>query len=89
MRLTEKYRAEGATIDYLLDTGDGEYCRSAMPADVAEEIANREAERGLDGPEGHELRAGRNRFPKAAFEFDEGEEAALTAPKPKRRGRRG
>ena len=60
-------------IDYKLDTGDGQFCKSSMPATVACEIVKRSGKVSASGEEGFELAAGDMRFPAAFFEFEDGE----------------
>ena len=73
-------------IDYKLDTEDGEFCRSTMPATVAEEIAKRSKKVALVDDKGFELSVdGGMRFPKDIFEFEDGE---IGEPEPPRKSGR-
>lgn len=86
MKLKNKYGNPSATIDYKLDTGDGEFALSTMPATVAEEIAKRSKKVALVDDRGFELSVdGGMRFPKDIFEFEDGE---LGESEPPRRGGR-
>lgn len=71
-------------VDYLLDAGDGRWCKSRMPAGIAEEIAQRGECVELTGPEGFGLRVDDMRFPADAFEWSE----ADLRPEPKKPARR-
>ncbi len=77
MKLKDKYAAEGAEVDYLLDTGDGQMVKSAMPGSVAAEIARCADSTADSGVEGWEVKVnGRMLFPASAFE----DEAPRKAP---------
>ena len=74
MRLAKRYRSAGATMAYLLDTHDGQFCSSAMPATVAAEIVRSAKELTTCDMEGYALRVdGELLFPEEGFEFDESE----------------
>lgn len=68
MNVSIKKGRDGAElVEYLLDTGDGQLCRSRMPLSVMAEIAARSAEKKV---EGEELVAGKYRFPLSALEVE-------------------
>lgn len=74
MRLAKKYRSDGSTVPYLLDTHDGQFCSSTMPATVAEEIVRSAKALTTCDVEGYALYADETMlFPEDAFEFGEGE----------------
>lgn len=63
----KKGRDGAELVEYLLDTGDGQFCRSRMPLSVMVEIASRSNEKKVDGDE---LVAGKYRFPLSALEVE-------------------
>lgn len=74
MRLAKKYRSDGATVPYLLDTHDGQFCSSTMPATVAEEIVHSAKALTTCNVEGYSLLVDESMlFPEEAFEFAENE----------------
>lgn len=88
MRLHKDYQAPDAEITYQLDTGDGQFAEGRMRASVAEEIVHSAETRSLGGAEGFELVVNdRMMFPKAAFEFDDGEAVERGTAHAKKHGR--
>lgn len=74
MRLAKRYRSDGATMPYLLDTHDGQFCSSTMPATVAEEIVHSAHTLTSCDVEGYGLLVDESMlFPEDAFEFGEKE----------------
>lgn len=85
MKLKSKYNDPNNIIDYKLDTHDGQFAKSEMPATVAEEIAQRANSLGLRDEKGFEIVVNDEMFfPKDIFDFEEGEIEGL-APKKSRR----
>lgn len=82
MKLKPDYNTPEATIGYKLDTKDGSFAESAMPATVAEEIAQRAESVKVGGEKGFEIVVnGEMMFPAKAFDFDDGELEALSKPR--------
>lgn len=73
MRLAKRYRSHGARLPYMLDTQDGQFCESDMPATVALEIVRTAKELTTCDMDGYAILADHMLFPEEAFEFDEGE----------------
>ena len=85
MKLKKKYDNAASTVDYKLDTKDGQFSQSSMPAKIAEEIAQRADAVELGEEKGFEIVVnGEMLFPQDIFDFDDGEIEGL---KPKRSGR--
>ena len=84
MKLKDKHTAKGAEVVYLLDTGDGQMVKSAMPGCVAAEIIRCADSTADSGVEGWEVKVNdRMLFPASAFE-DEVPKKAPQAEKPAR-----
>ena len=74
MKLSKKYRSEGAFMPYLLDVKDGRYCETQMPASCAEEIVRCADKLETCDMAGYELLVnGEMLFPKDGFDFDDSE----------------
>lgn len=82
MKLKKKYNNPDAMVTYKLDTQDGEFCQSSMPATVAEEIAQRADSIEVRDEKGFELRVnGNTLLPKDIFDFEEGEIEGFKPPR--------
>lgn len=87
MKLKNKHAVKGAEVAYLLDTGDGQMVKSAMPGSVAAEIVRCADSTADSGVEGWEVKVnGRMLFPASLFE-DEVPEKVPQANKPARAAR--
>lgn len=85
MKLKSKFNDPNNTVEYKLDTHDGQFSESKMPATVAEEIVQRANMLDLSDEKGFEIVVnGEMFFPKDIFDFEEGEIEGL---KPKKGGR--
>ena len=85
MKLKSKFNDPNNTVEYKLDTHDGQFSKSEMPATVAEEIVQRANMLDLSDEKGFEIVVnGEMFFPKDIFDFEEGEIEGL---KPKKGGR--
>ena len=74
MKLKSKYNDPAKLIDYKLDTKDGQFCQSQMPATVAEEIAQRATSIEVCEEKGFELVVnGDMMLPIDIFDIEEGE----------------
>ena len=85
MKLKPKYNDPNNMIDYKLDTHDGQFSQSKMPATIAEEIAQRASSVTLGEEKGFELVVnGDTLLPKDIFDFEEGEVEGLKPTKKRR-----
>jgi len=86
MKLKDKYNKPTAMVDYKLDTHDGQFSKSSMPATVAEEIAKRAEKLSIREEKDFELCVnGETCLPIDIFDFEDGEIEGIE--KPRKNGR--
>lgn len=82
MKLKDKYNDPSKMVDYKLDTRDGQFSLSTMPATVAEEIAQRAEKLSIREEKGFELCVNDEMLlPIDIFDFEDGEIEGIKKPK--------